>query len=284
MSAKNTLANLMGVTKISDLLIFMQKITRRKHIRAVNYHETPQATMDNFEEQLRFYNKNYTGVSLADLQEFLFEKRWDKPKPGLIISFDDACRSNYDFALPLLEKYNFVGWFFVPVTFIDTPPQEQIDFAKNNRISYDASRVGERIAMSWSEIKQLARKHVVGCHTMNHQRLTEDLTDEQYTLEIISAKEILQQKMGKDIDTFCWVGGEEKSYSRKAAMCIREAGYKYSFMTNTHIITKSTDALQLQRSNIESNYSINMTKFQISGFMDVLYTRKRKRVNQLTKV
>ena len=59
-------------------------------------------------------------------------------------------------------------------------------------------------------------------------------------------------------------------------------GYDFSFMTNTAPITKKTDPRQIQRTNIEAEFSLPLVRFQLSGLVDLMYAGKRKRVNRLT--
>jgi len=55
-------------------------------------------------------------------------------------------------------------------------------------------------------------------------------------------------------------------------------------MTNNAVITPSTCPLQLQRTNIEAEDPLWLVRFQLSGFMDVFYAGKRRRVNRLTAI
>ena len=108
------IAKTMNVLGLNDLGLFINRLIHgKKFIRAVNYHSTPEDFMYQFEEQMKYYNKHYSSVSKSDLNDLL-NGNWKKDKPGLIISFDDGLESNYKHAKPILEKYNFQGWFFVP--------------------------------------------------------------------------------------------------------------------------------------------------------------------------
>jgi hypothetical protein len=53
-------------------------------------------------------------------------------------------------------------------------------------------------------------------------------------------------------------------------------------MTNSQAIRPGSSQMQLQRTNIEADYSDALTRFQLSGVMDVLYAHKRRRVNRST--
>lgn len=281
MNAKNLLASSFNTLKISSFLLEMQKrCISGGYIRAINYHGISQDTADNFERQLAFYAKHYTPVSLADLDRFFQLQYWDKKLPGLIISFDDGVSSHYSVAAPLLEKYGYIGWYFVPVDFIATPPVEQLHFCKTHQIGPDrTSAQAVRVAMSWDELRDLDRRgHVIGCHTRSHRRMSADLSDAELEYEICSGKTMLEEALGHICDCYCWVGGEETAYTSDAALMIRKAGYKYSFATNSFPITRGANPHRLERNNVESSFSPAMTSFQLCGFQDLRYAAKRRRV------
>jgi len=281
MNIKNLLASSFHTLMITNLLLAMQqRCIRGGYIRAINYHGTPEATASSFERQLAFYAPRFTPVSLTDLDRFFRLRRWDKERPGLIISFDDGLYSNYSVAAPLLEKYGFHGWFFVPVDFVATPPAEQLRFASAHQIGTDgASSRDGRVAMSWAEVCDLDRRqHVIGCHTRSHRRMSSDLPDSVLEYEICTGKAVLEESLGHPCDCYCWVGGEERSYTTAAARMIRKAGYKYSFTTNSFPITRRANAHRLERNNVGSEWSLASASFELCGFQDVRYAPKRRRV------
>lgn len=274
-SVKQFAAQLFDVLGINDLGHFIQRKTLFPFIRAVNYHDTPQNLADNFEKQLQFYSKRFVNVDRKILSDFLASGKWIYDKPGIIISFDDGLRSHYEVAAKLLEKYNFTGWFFVPSRWIadsrtDIQPEEVSNLLPAEE------------CLTLEQLKYLDKKHVVGCHTRTHVRLSKELSTKKLKTEILTAQNNLEEMLGHKIDIFCWVGGEEFTYSREAAGFIK-GNYNFSFMTNTSVITANTNTLQLQRSNIEAYNSLPLVNFQISGLMDMVYYPKRKRVNELTR-
>ena len=99
---------------------------------------------------------------------FLKNGKWHKNKPGLILSFDDGIKDNFEIAYPLLEKYGFIGWFFVPTDFVITAVKEQLGFAKNHQITMNMDLKEDRVAFNWDEINILANNLVIGGHTRSH--------------------------------------------------------------------------------------------------------------------
>jgi len=270
---KVILTNFIERIKILDLLLWLQrKLFKGCYIRVINYHGTLKEFQDNFERQLSFYKKYFCSVNLEDLENLLNGK-WEKEKPGLIISFDDGLKSNYDVAMPLLEKYGFIGWFFIPVGLIGTGKCKDFHHTGNKDCSY----------MSWREITKLNKNHIIGCHTLTHCRLSNEISNEKLEQEIVESKKILENKLNIKNNIFCWVGGEERTYTIKAAKYIREAGYKYTFMTNNKLIFPGENRFQLQRTNIEVDWPLSLVKFYLSGIMDIIYIGKRNRVNKITR-
>lgn len=270
-SVKRLAAQIFDVTGVNALGHYVQRATLFPFIRAVNYHDIHDHEKENFEAQLKYYASKFTNVTLEDLNEFLASGKWKHKKPGLIISFDDGLRSHYETAAPLLEKYGFTGWFFVPSGWVvENENSEKADF-----ITTEASLTREQLLY-------LDKHHVVGCHTETHCRLSGDLSTEKLHFETLEAKKSLEKLLGHPVKIFCWVGGEEFTYCKTASDFIKQ-GYELSFMTNTAIVRPGTNPLQLQRTNIEAENPLPLVRFQISGLMDLAYYSKRKRVNKLTE-
>lgn len=254
-----------------------------RYVRVVNYHDTPRATEASFRAHLQFYRDHYVPVGYEELDGLLSRGEWRSERPGLAISFDDGLRSNHAMAAALVEEFGFVGWFFVPTDFIDTPVDQQAGFARERRIDCDSGEWPDgRVAMSWDEIRELATTHVIGCHTRSHCRLGASTGTERLEREVDDAKSVLAERLGRPCEVFCWVGGEEQSYSAAAARRIRAAGFRMSFMTCSHPVTARTSPLQIQRTNIEADAPLELVRLQLCGVADAANRAKRRRVERLT--
>lgn len=265
---KQAAAFIITAIGISHLGFYLQKKLLGGFVRVVNYHDTPAAKL---EQQLKYFAKNYSNVTLEDLEKFLETKKWHKNKPGLIISFDDGLSSNFDTALPLLEKYGFTGWFFICPGFIDSFNKQE--FAEDNSIIAPTP-----YTPTWQQLKKAAKKHVIGSHTMTHKRFGA-LSSSAVKFEIQESKKELEKNLKQEIKCFAWVGGEIKNYTKGE---LPKKTYEFIFQTNSAPITPATRKHQLQRTNIESFYPLYLVKFQLSGIMDILYWPKRKIVEWIT--
>lgn len=71
-----------------------------------------------FEKQVEYLSKNYEIISLKSLSEMLING--NVPKKAVVITFDDGYKDNYEYAYPVLKKYD------IPATiFLTTGPIEQ---------------------------------------------------------------------------------------------------------------------------------------------------------------
>lgn len=255
----------MIIAWIFDLLgiseILLDKLCQKydnQYIRIVNYHDTSKAFAYNFEKQLKWYTDFFSNISYEEFNAFMSGKKMEKKRPGLMITFDDGYKGNYDVAFPLLEKYGFTGYFMCSSDLVNTDGY-----------------------MTYKNLSEIVEKgHVIGDHTATHHRMLETDSEELLKYEIMNSKKNLELGSRSKVDIFCWCGGEEEHYTRRAQEMINRSGYKYGFMTNSEPITHETNLMQLQRTNIEDSWTISLVKLQICGFMDKRFEKKRNRVNK----
>jgi peptidoglycan-N-acetylglucosamine deacetylase len=98
----------------------------------------------------------------------------------------------------LLKKYDIPATFYIPI--------------KN---------VEERKTMSEREIKKISKDFDIGGHTYNHQRLTL-LSDKEAFKEIIEGKKSLEKICDKNVEMFCYPGGE---YQKKHIDMVKKTGF-----------------------------------------------------------
>ncbi|MCW7497038.1 polysaccharide deacetylase family protein [Leptospira levettii] len=250
------------------------------YIQVVTYHDTPNKDRDLFRKQLEWYQKQYVNCSVQLFKDFLKYKKWPFDKPGLIISFDDGLKSNFNMAIPLLEEFGFTGWFMVPPGFIELNAEAHSKFCNDSLIDYQEVPGQTRIGATWEDIKQASQKgHQICSHSMNHKRLSDQLTFNEVDIEILESKNLLENKLGIEIEFFTWVGGEESSYGKTAFEKMLEAGYEYIFCTNCSPVYPDSNTKFLERYHVDSWSSLRQLRFILqSGLYDISYLFKRRRI------
>ncbi len=208
-----------------------QAFKKGQYIRAINYHNTHIWDKATIEAEMQCISEHFSPVTVKDLDQYFCTGLWHKEKPGIIVSVFEGYRNNYDVMLPLLEKYGMVGWFHVPVRFLDIPIMEQKKWAKDHSIGiYKHKEYPDcRFALTNHELVELDKHHVVGCHTMTHEEITDTLEEPYIQYEIVQSKTLLEQKLGHEVPFFCWLGGKDFRTNTIAETYIREAGYRYMF-------------------------------------------------------
>ncbi len=271
--AKLALARGLDLVGLNSLCGRLQRTAARTPvIRAVYCHEVLPALAAQFEEQVRHYRRHYAPVSYDDLLAFR-SGSWPHDRPGLIIAFDDGWRCQAEVAAPILERHGFIGWFFLPVGFLETP---DADFVREH------PRGADLVPMSWDDARRLDRRHVVGCHTYTHRTLPQITPGDVLEREIVFAKQRLEERLGHAVRTFCWVRGQAEShYGASSLRLMRQAGFEVSFTSVSGLIRPSGSLLQLPRTNIEPRFPMWLVRFQLAPWLDLAHARRRRRIQSL---
>ncbi len=208
---------------------FEKRLAKGPMIRAVNFHSTPRARAGEYEEQLKRLSRSFSSVNEDELDLYLATGRWNKSKPGVIIAIYEGYRNGYDVLLPLLERYGLIGWFFVITGFVKAPPAEQLAFAGSHSI-YMATReyADGRYALSWSELREIDRKHVVACHTRSHIFLA-PLDSAARESEIVGSHRDLVEHLGHPVRSFASFGGPPYGQGPSTDRLVDNAGFQFVF-------------------------------------------------------
>lgn len=104
-----------GSPKI-NVLTYHQVLPKKDKEQVLNLHKV--ITVENFENQMAFLSKNYTLLNLNQIYDILHFKK-KIPKRAVAITFDDGYRDNYQYAFPILKKYDIPASIFLTTDPID---------------------------------------------------------------------------------------------------------------------------------------------------------------------
>src|SRR5215831_2534458 len=112
-----------------------------------------KTNVDNDSVSLIRMNNNYT----------------TEDKKAVILAFDDAWKSQFTFAKPILDKYGFKGSFFIVCNYVGKSPDR----------------------MTWDDVQTLEKQgHDIESHSMNHIPL-DDLSQQLLNYEIGQSKQCI---------------------------------------------------------------------------------------------
>ena len=167
-----------------------------------------------FESHLRYLKEQgYTIVTVAELAERL--QKGESVDKYVALSFDDGYKNNYSVVLPLLQKYEAKGSFFV--------------------INRD---IGDKLHMDEKEIKALiAAGMELGSHTYSHNPLAD--IDEKYLVwETDTSRFWLKKKFdGYIVRTLAYPNG---SYNDKVIAAAQKYGFYRALTGHVGVNTQET--------------------------------------------
>ena len=264
--------------------LFFRLLINKNKIFVINYHTTYPEFNNNFLKQIKFFKKYFDIVDLESIKNFKFSKR-----PKLILTFDDAHVSNFQIS-KILQKENIPAVFFIPVNFVyrnsEDNLKQEYDLTVNKfsiLSNYDLDKKNnyKRLSMTHENLLELIDKNFkIGCHSLNHIRLNNELSTNELQREVLESKIILEQNLKTKIDYFCWVIGDKRSYSSRAFNLIKE-NYELSFMTLCESFKINNDYHKIHRFNVETNFSLNQVAFILSGIYEFMYKKRRAELNNI---
>ena len=158
-----------------------------------------------FKEQVEYLISK--GYSLLRLDEMMDSLRANSlPAKPIVLTFDDAYRDFFDNVYPVLRGKNVKATLFVISQFVG----------------------GERY-VNWGQVQQMANSNLVliGDHTLSHPSLPKQTKEEEFN-QIVSARKILEQQIGKEVRYFAYPYG---GINKTAEEILKENGFLGAVVT-----------------------------------------------------
>lgn len=187
---------------------------------------------DKFEEELAYLAANgYNAITFDTLYSALSGASPISPK-AVILSFDDGYMDFYYNAFPVLKRYNLHAVVFIPT-----------------------GLMGGSYYLTWDQIKEMDASGLISfqSHSVNHSNLL-SLTDEQLKYQLSASKQILQDQLGKGVNTFAYPYGIS---DQRTWAAVKAAGY--------------VGAVGTWYGNIESEGTqLDMPRIKVGGGTDII--------------
>lgn len=210
-------------------------IASGSYLRVVNYHNTPRAGRGVLRAELADWARRYDCVTFDELDGFFRTGVWPSERPGFVPVFYEGYRNSYDVAGQVCDELGLTAWFPVCTGFVDCPVEEQELYARSHYIGLvEEDLAGDRIAMSWDEVGELSRRHLVTPHTASHAGIADVSTDEDLEREVFEPKRRMDAVTGQSAPAFAWLGGSPYGLSERHDHAVRDAGYRY-LISNTMV-------------------------------------------------
>ena len=181
----------------------------------------------DFTQHIELIKKN--GFSFINPNNFQNKLINFKDQKKVLLTIDDAFKSFYDHAWPIL---------------------------KNNKIPFllfvNTREIGSAGYMTWKQIKEISKEEFVhiGNHSYSHDYLIDQSDDEIFD-DINLAINDLKKNLGYETPFFSYPFGE---YSNSFKSIIKKFGFKYAFGQHSGVVDETKDFYELPRFSINEKY------------------------------
>ncbi len=153
-----------------------------------------------FRKQIEYLAKNgYKTLTLSQL-----EAQQSQREKICVLTFDDGFKSVYENAFRVLKEFSFTATIFLTTGYINST---FVNFPMLN----------------WDEIEEMNAYGIeFGAHTVTHPFLTR-LTQNEALKEILDSKKIIEKRLGKKVNFFCYPYGDYNEVTKKI---VKAAGFK----------------------------------------------------------
>ncbi|BAU11991.1 hypothetical protein LEP3755_25150 [Leptolyngbya sp. NIES-3755] len=230
---------------------------RRSQIRVLTYHRFGYQPRDpfcvtpkDFETQMAWLARHKRAVSLEQIERFL-RGEIDLPNGSVLVTIDDGYQSVYDFALPILKKYNIPAVVFVTVSAIDHHEDAEPH-------------------LTWNQVRELASHITVASHGWTHRSLGK-ISFEEMQVEVLRSRKMLEQKLGNPVTAFAYPFGTLADFNATTATVLQNSHYQYAFTSQHGSISERESPLNrfyLPRIKVEGGEGLWMFRLLVGGGLD----------------
>jgi peptidoglycan/xylan/chitin deacetylase (PgdA/CDA1 family) len=196
---------------------------------------------EQFAAQLWFLRR--AGFESLTASEYAAYRRGEKTIAGrpIILTFDDGYASNYDIAVPLLERYGFRATFFVVSDYI------------GGTNCWDRDERQERLLSRDQLLDMHKRGFEIQSHTRTHPRLP-DLSAAQMREEISGSRAVLENLLQSPVRVIAYPWGD---YDETTLQIARQSGYEAGMILRRRINFDRTPRLALRRIGVNCETSLS---------------------------
>ena len=201
-----------------------------------------------FRDQMEFLAaEGYSGVDVSTIARYLAEAA--VPQRTIGISFDDAYASLAEHALSQLEQHGFRATVYAAT-----------------------GAAGRLPLLSWEEIAELDGGALIfGSHTSSRRDLRA-LREEDARAEIGDSKWKLEERLGRQVDTFSYPAG---LFGERERRLVAEAGFSSAVTVEPGSNLPTTDRLALHRIQIDARDRLLDIRAKVAGAHDAALLTRR---------
>jgi peptidoglycan/xylan/chitin deacetylase (PgdA/CDA1 family) len=191
---------------------------------------------EQFEEQIQYLmEKGYTTISFTELYAYL-KGEGTLPEKPLMITMDDGYSSNYEYAFPILQKYNANATIFISTNYVGM------------NIPYHLPH------FTWEEAKEMEDSGYIDIQSHGHNHLKMDkINGDQVTEEVQDSLQLIKDNLGeRKIQVFAYPYFRHKRATQKI---LEEMGVDMQVTKVGGLVTKNTPLNDIRRITVKDTMS-----------------------------
>jgi len=243
------------ITSSVGLSALWYRTYAKRAIRILAYHgiepcpsNSYSVSVENFEKQMQYLKENCSVISLLHFEKLL-QGSGNIPSNTIVITFDDGFMNFYQYAYPILKKYQLPATCFIIAS--------KIESSDDNFMHRDI-------------LQEIIKDGIVsiGSHTASHKSLSQ-LGDKELLHEISGSKNIIEKKLGTPVDYFSYPYGTVRDIDKRCIEVLASSGYKLACTSINGVNSNNSDPYALRRTKIEWGDSLASFKKILRGSVDI---------------
>jgi len=184
---------------------------------------------ENFETQISsLHDWGYTAIPLSLLVDAMLDGAELPPRP-VVITFDDGYRDVYQNALPVMQRYDYVGTLYVIV--------DQIGVGGY----LNARQTARLVEQGWE----------LGSHSQTHAKLNKPGTSLEK--EVAGSREALEALFATPVRSFSYPYG---STTPSVTLLVKGAGYRSAVGLGASITHRAKNLYFLSRNEVQGTFAL----------------------------
>jgi|TARA_B110000037_G_scaffold81600_1_gene97223 peptidoglycan/xylan/chitin deacetylase (PgdA/CDA1 family) len=258
--------------------IFGEK--KKEQLRIITFHDILREDHDKFLNLIQYLKKNWNIITPDQSKNIINSKDLKDlkvNKKNILITFDDAFKSQKIITEKFLDPLNIKALFFIVSDFVKISSKDEAhkfikkNFFKDQNLDHNIDL--EANNMSLDDLRYLVSKgHTIGGHTKTHKQLSKIKDKDTLIKEIIDSKKFLENEIGIKIEDFAYTFGDLDSINKVSVdIIMKNFNYLYSGLrgNNSNISSKI-----LRRDAVDMKEDFEVISAYLNGYVDLIYNKK----------
>ena len=255
--------------------IFGEK--KKEQLRIITFHDILREDHDKFLNLIRYLKKNWNIITPDQSKNIINSKDSKVNEKNILITFDDAFKSQKIITEKFLDPLNIKALFFIVSDFVKISSKDEAhkfikkNFFKNH--NHDHNIDFEADNMTLEDLRYLVSKgHTIGGHTKTHKQLSKIDNKDILIEEIINSKKFLENEIGINIEDFAYTFGDLDSINKASVdIIMNNFNYLYSGLRGNN---SNINSNIIRRDAVDIREDFEVISAYLNGYVDIIYNKK----------